>query len=147
MALTKKIILSIYIGIISYFTITPIFGEMGIVNYKKLNNSLILMKSHIKKLKGIQKTLKKRYVNLKISKPTILREASKIGYYPKNSIIIKHLDEEDENYYQGNFLNTKHTLGNKNMDQNFYLVSIVISFIFYFILSYFDKITIFSKGR
>ncbi|AHH04653.1 hypothetical protein BmHG_00767 [Borrelia miyamotoi] len=147
MALTKKIILSIYIGIISYFTITPIFGEMGIVNYKKLNNSLILIKNHIEKLKEIQKTLKKRYINLKISKPTILREASKIGYYPKNSIIIKHLDEEDENYYQGNFLNTKHTLGNKNIGQNFYLISIVISFIFYFLLSYFDKITTFSKGR
>ncbi|BCR22157.1 septum formation initiator family protein [Borrelia sp. HM] len=145
MALTKKIILSIYIGIISYFTIVPIFGEMGIVNYKKLNNNLALMKSHIEKLKEIQKTLKKKYIALQISKPAILREASKIGYYPKKSIIIKSLDE-DENLYQGNILNIEHKVENKNIVKNFHFFSIIISLIFYFLLSYFDKRTIIKNG-
>ncbi|UPA18202.1 septum formation initiator family protein [Borrelia sp. MN22-0132] len=139
MSLTKKIMLSTYTGVISYFIITPIFGETGIINYNKLNNNLILMKSHTEKLKEIQKNLTTKYINLQISKPTILKEASKLGYYPKNSIIIKDLDE-DENYYQGNFLNIKHTSENKNIGKNFYLISIVISLIFYFLLSYLDKI-------
>ncbi|AHH03757.1 Hypothetical protein BHY_0806 [Borrelia nietonii YOR] len=55
MFLTKKIMLSIYTGVISYFIITPIFGETGIVNYKKLNSNLILMKEHIEKLKKYKK--------------------------------------------------------------------------------------------
>nr|WP_245580752.1 septum formation initiator family protein [Borrelia coriaceae] len=131
--------LSIYTGVISYFIITPLFGETGIVNYKKLNSNLNLMKNYIEKLKKIQKTLTTKYINLQISKPAILKEASKLGYYPKNSIIIKSLDE-DENHYQGNVLNIKHTSENKNIDQNFYLISIVMSLIFYFLISYFDKI-------
>ncbi|AHH14245.1 septum formation initiator family protein [Borrelia nietonii YOR] len=146
MFLTKKIMLSIYTGVISYFIITPIFGETGIVNYKKLNSNLILMKEHIEKLKKIQKTLKTKYINLQISKSAILREASKLGYYPKNSTIIKSFDK-NENYYQGNILNIKHSLGNKNIDKNFYLISIVISLISYFLLSYFDKIKTLHKGR
>ena len=134
MALTRKIILSVYIGIISYFTIVPIFGEMGIVNYKKLNNNLALMKAHIEKLKEIQKVLKKKYIALQISKPAILKEASKMGYYPKNSIIIKNLDE-NEDYYQGYILNIENKMENKNIVKNFYLISIVVSLIFYFSLS------------
>ena len=43
-----------------------------------MHNNLILMKNHIETLKEIQKTLKTRYINLQISKPAILREASKI---------------------------------------------------------------------
>ncbi|AAX18064.1 septum formation initiator family protein [Borrelia turicatae] len=146
MSLTKKIMLSIYTGVISYFMITPIFGETGIINYNKLNSNLILMKNHTEKLKEIQKNLTTKYINLQISKPTILKEASKLGYYPKNSIIIKNLDE-DENYYQGNFLNIKHTSENKNIGKNFYLISIVISLIFYFLLSYLDKIKFLNKIR
>ncbi|AHE63056.1 septum formation initiator family protein [Borrelia parkeri] len=146
MSLTKKIMLSIYTGIISYFIITPIFGETGIINYNKLNSNLILMKNHTEKLKEIQKDLTTKYINLQISKPTILKEASKLGYYPKNSIIIKNLDE-DENYYQGNFLNIKHTSENKNIGKNFYLISIVISLIFYFLLSYLDKIKFSNKVK
>ncbi|AHH09174.1 Hypothetical protein BPA_0127700 [Borrelia parkeri SLO] len=146
MSLTKKIMLSIYTGIISYFIITPIFGETGIINYNKLNSNLILMKNHTEKLKEIQKDLTTKYINLQISKPTILKEASKLGYYPKNSIIIKNLDE-DENYYQGNFLNIKHTSENKNIGKNFYLISIVISLIFYFLLSYLDKIKFLNKVK
>ncbi|AHH12778.1 Hypothetical protein BHO_0040400 [Borrelia hermsii YBT] len=138
MFLIKKVMLSIYTGVISYFIITPIFGGTGIVNYKKLNSNLILMKEHTEKLKNIQKTLKTKYINLQISKPAILREASKLGYYPKNSTIIKSFDK-NENYYQGNILNIKHSLENKNIDKNFYLISIVISLISYFLLSYFDK--------
>lgn len=126
--------------------ITPIFGETGIINYNKLNSNLILMKNHTEKLKEIQKNLTTKYINLQISKPTILKEASKLGYYPKNSIIIKNLDE-DENYYQGNFLNIKHTSENKNIGKNFYLISIVISLIFYFLLSYLDKIKFLNKIR
>ncbi|UPA12389.1 septum formation initiator family protein [Borrelia venezuelensis] len=146
MSLTKKIMLSIYTGVISYFMITPIFGETGIINYNKLNSNLILMKNHTEKLKEIQKNLTTKYINLQISKPTILKEASKLGYYPKNSIIIKNLDE-DENYHQGNFLNIKHTSENKNIGKNFYLISIVISLIFYFLLSYLDKIKFLNKIR
>ncbi|WP_231439622.1 septum formation initiator family protein [Borrelia duttonii] len=86
---------SVYVGVISYFIIAPIFGETGIINYKKLNNNLIMMKKHIENLKMIQKNLKTKYINLQISKPAILREASKLSYYPQNSIInekkkIKH---------------------------------------------------------
>ncbi|AHH08716.1 septum formation initiator family protein [Borrelia anserina] len=139
MFLIKKIMLSIYTGIIIYFIITPIFGETGIINYKKLNSNLTLMKNHIKKLKAIQKTLKTKYINLQISKSEILREASKLGYYPKNSTVIKNFDEE-ENYHQGNVLSIKNISGNQNVDKNFYLISILISLIFYFLLSYFDKI-------
>ncbi|WP_024653304.1 septum formation initiator family protein [Borrelia persica] len=146
MFLIKKIMFSIYIGVISYFMMTPIFGEMGVINYKKLNNNLVMMKNHIENLKVIQKNLKTKYINLQISKPTILREASKLGYYPKNSIIIKNLNG-DKNYYQGNILTIKHTSNNKNIDKNFYLISIVISLISYFLISYFEKIKILHKGR
>ncbi|AYE36595.1 septum formation initiator family protein [Borrelia turcica IST7] len=146
MFLIKKIILSIYVGLISYFIITPIFGERGIVNYKELHNNLILMKNHIETLKETQKTLKTRYINLQISKPAILREASKIGYYPKNSIIIKNPDD-NENYNQGKILHLQNTSKNNNIDKNFYLISIVISLIFYFVLSYLETLKILNKGR
>ncbi|WP_024654998.1 septum formation initiator family protein [Borrelia hispanica] len=146
MFLIKKIMFSIYVGVISYFMIAPIFGETGIISYKKLNNNLIIMKNHIENLKMIQKNLKTKYINLQISKPAILREASKLGYYPQNSIIIKNSDE-DENYYQGNILNIKQTSNNTNIDKNFYLISIIFSLISYFLLSYFEKIKILNKGR
>ncbi|QMU99494.1 septum formation initiator family protein [Borrelia sp. A-FGy1] len=146
MFLIKKIILSIYVGLISYFIIIPIFGERGIINYKELHNNLILMKNHIETLKEAQKTLKTRYINLQISKPAILREASKIGYYPKNSIVIKNLDN-NENYNQGKILHLKNTHKNNNIDKNFYLISIVISLIFYFVLSYLESLKIINKGR
>ncbi|ACH93677.1 uncharacterized conserved protein [Borrelia duttonii Ly] len=146
MFLIQKIMFSVYVGVISYFIIAPIFGETGIINYKKLNNNLIMMKKHIENLKMIQKNLKTKYINLQISKPAILREASKLGYYPQNSIIIKNSDE-DENYYQGNILNIKQTSNNTNIDKNFYLISIVLSLIFYFLLSYFEKIKILHQGR
>ncbi|WP_445436155.1 septum formation initiator family protein [Candidatus Borreliella tachyglossi] len=139
MLLMKKIMLSIYAGLISYFIITPIFGERGVVSYKELNSNLILMKNHIQKLKEIQKTLQTKYINLQVSKPEILREASKIGYYPKGSIVIKNLNKI-ENYYQGSILKIQNASKNKSIDKNFYLISTVISLIVYFVLGYLDQI-------
>lgn len=55
MTIYKKIAMSFYSGILSYFIIAPIFGERGFVNYQKLDNNLTLIKNHIEKLKKIKK--------------------------------------------------------------------------------------------
>ncbi|WKC58282.1 septum formation initiator family protein [Borrelia sp. P9F1] len=146
MFLVKKIVLSVYVGLVGYFMITPIFGERGIVSYKELHNSSVLMRDHIASLKEIQKTLKAKYINLQISKPAILREASKIGYYPRNSVVIKNLNDVDS-YSQGSILYLQKTPRNSNVEKNFYLISVVISLIFYFVLSYLETLNILNKGR
>ncbi|AJA90527.1 septum formation initiator family protein [Borreliella chilensis] len=131
MTTAKKIAMSFYSGIISYFIIAPIFGERGFVNYQQLNNNLTLMKNHIEKLKEIQKELKARYVNLQVSKSEILKEANKLGYYPKNSTVIKTNNDKDK-HNQGQIL-TLQKPPTKN--QNFYFISIAIGLIYYFLSS------------
>lgn len=131
MTIYKKIAMSFYSGILSYFIIAPIFGERGFVNYQKLDNNLKLIKNHIEKLKEIQKNLKARYINLQVSKSEILKEANKLGYYPKNSTVIKTNNNKDQ-YKQGKIL-TLHKPFTKN--QNFYLISIAIGLIYYFLSS------------
>ncbi|UGQ16398.1 septum formation initiator family protein [Borrelia sp. RT5S] len=146
MFLVKKIVLSVYVGLMSYFIITPIFGERGIVNYKELHDDSTLMREHIESLKEIQKTLKTKYINLQVSRPAILKEASKIGYYPRNSIIIKNSDDSG-NYNQGNILYLQNKSMDTNVGKNFYLISTMISLIFYFVLSYLETLNILNKGR
>ncbi len=103
MTIYKKIAMSFYSGILSYFIIAPIFGERGFVNYQKLDNNLTLIKNHIEKLKKNQKELKARYINLQVSKSEILKEGNKLGYYPKNSTVIKTNNNKDQ-YNQGQIL-------------------------------------------
>ncbi|WNY64353.1 septum formation initiator family protein [Borreliella americana] len=131
MTIYKKIVMSFYSGILSYFIIAPIFGERGFVNYQKLDNNLTLIKNHIEKLKEIQKELKARYINLQVSKSEILKEAKKLGYYPKNSTVIKINNNKDQ-YNQGQILILQKPPA-KN--QNFYLISIAIGLIYYFLSS------------
>ncbi|MBB6042729.1 septum formation initiator family protein [Borreliella yangtzensis] len=131
MTIYKKIAMSFYSGILSYFIMAPIFGERGFVNYQKLDNNLKLIKNHIEKLKEIQKNLKARYINLQVSKSEILKEANKLGYYPKNSTVIKTNNNKAQ-YKQGKIL-TLHKPFTKN--QNFYLISIAIGLIYYFLSS------------
>ncbi|QFI14840.1 septum formation initiator family protein [Borrelia sp. CA_690] len=131
MTIYKKIAMSFYSGILSYFIIAPIFGERGFVNYQKLDNNLILIKNHIEKLKETQKELKVRYINLQVSKSEILKEASKLGYYPKKSTVIKINNNKDQ-YNQGKILALKNPL---SKNQNFYFISIAIGLIYYFLSS------------
>ncbi|ACK74775.1 septum formation initiator family protein [Borreliella burgdorferi] len=131
MTIYKKIAMSFYSGILSYFIIAPIFGERGFVNYQKLDNNLTLIKNHIEKLKEIQKELKARYINLQVSKSEILKEAKKLGYYPKNSTVIKTNNNKDQ-YNQGQILTLQKPL---SKNQNFYLISIAIGLIYYFLSS------------
>ncbi|AIJ30092.1 septum formation initiator family protein [Borreliella valaisiana] len=131
MTIYKKIAMSFYSGILSYFIIAPIFGERGFVNYQKLDNNLTLIKNHIEKLKEIQKELKARYINLQVSKSEILKEANKLGYYPKNSTVIKTNNNKDQ-YHQGQILTLQKPLPK---DQNFYFISIAIGLIYYFLSS------------
>ncbi|WKC78274.1 septum formation initiator family protein [Borreliella turdi] len=130
MTIYKKIAMSFYSGILSYFIIAPIFGERGFVNYQKLDNNLTLIKNHIEKLKEIQKELKARYINLQVSKSEILKEASKLGYYPKNSTVIK-INNKDQ-YNQGQILTLQKPI---SKNQNFFLISIAIGLIYYFLSS------------
>ncbi|WKC79194.1 septum formation initiator family protein [Borreliella turdi] len=130
MTIYKKIAMSFYSGILSYFIIAPIFGERGFVNYQKLDNNLTLIKNHIEKLKEIQKELKARYINLQVSKSKILKEASKLGYYPKNSTVIK-INNKDQ-YNQGQILTLQKPI---SKNQNFFLISIAIGLIYYFLSS------------
>lgn len=132
MTIYKKIAMSFYSGILSYFIIAPIFGERGFVNYQKLDNNLTLIKNHIEKLKEIQKELKARYINLQVSKSEILKEANKLGYYPKNSTVIKINNNKDQ-YTQGQILTLQKPI---SKNQNFYLISIAIGLIYYFLSSY-----------
>ncbi|UER67891.1 septum formation initiator family protein [Borrelia sp. BU AG58] len=146
MFLVKKIVLSVYVGLVSYFIITPVFGERGVVNYRKLHNSSILMSKHITELKEIQKKLKAKYISLQVSKPAIIKEAGKIGYYPRNSVVIKNTDY-DGSYSQGKILYLKNAPEDGNVNNNFYLISTLISLIFYFVLSYLETLNIFNKER
>ncbi|WP_151060392.1 septum formation initiator family protein [Borreliella turdi] len=130
MTIYKKIAMSFYSGILSYFIIAPIFGERGFVNYQKLDNNLTLIKNHIEKLKEIQKELKARYINLQVSKSEILKEANKLGYYPKNSTVIK-INNKDQ-YNQGQILTLQKPI---SKNQNFCLISIAIGLIYYFLSS------------
>ncbi|WPM05597.1 septum formation initiator family protein [Borreliella sinica] len=131
MTIYKKIAISFYSGILSYFILAPIFGERGFVNYQQLDNNLTLIKNNIEKLKEIQKELKARYINLQVSKSEILKEASKLGYYPKNSTVIKTNNNKDQ-YTQGQILTLQKPL---SKNQNFYFISIVIGLIYYFLSS------------
>ncbi|WNZ72910.1 septum formation initiator family protein [Borreliella garinii] len=131
MTIYKKIAMSFYSGILSYFIIAPIFGERGFVNYQKLDNNLTLIKNHIGKLKEIQKELKARYINLQVSKSEIIKEANKLGYYPKNSTVIKTNNNKDQ-YSQGQILTLQNPI---SKNQNFYFISIAIGLIYYFLSS------------
>ncbi|APS98919.1 septum formation initiator family protein [Borreliella mayonii] len=131
MTIYKKIAISFYSGILSYFIIAPIFGERGFVNYQKLDNNLTLIKNHIEKLKEIQEELKAKYINLQVSKSEILKEAKKLGYYPKNSTVIK-INKNIDQYNQGQILTLQKPL---SKNQNFYLISIAIGLIYYFLSS------------
>ena len=133
MGLIKKVVLSVYVGILFSLLINLYIGPTGIVEYRRLLNLRDKLDQHVALLATTNYFLKSDLANIQSNSSEIALRARDLGYYKENEgiIIVEGGTKVERGNSPGYLLSCQfEPLNNRSLLRGFSIIAGVAFFIF-----------------